>query len=212
MTIKPHIDYSWVPPQLKSLVGTLLGTLVLLLVLGLVVACMWWAAAKISGNFFIAQGRGGIAILSCLLAATLVTALPMAVTWGTGLDAIPQGVSVTAAPDGQIGAGYGPGSPLAAQVGAGAAQSLGEAHAQSDAAGKAWGEAKSKASHGDIPGAAGSAVQAGKAAADSVIDDLKAGVQIVRKQGVAKTLLQGYQAIRDKAGQTIGWLAGKVGL
>ncbi|MEK0217089.1 hypothetical protein [Bifidobacterium mongoliense] len=202
--ISPHIDYSWVPDDLRRFVAGMLATLLIVAVICFVLAVVWWLAAKVSGNFFVQNGRGGMAIISVVIASVLVVSLPAGVLWGTSINPTPRGMATNGAPASAYGSQYGANSPLAKKYGADAAQSLGSAQQHQQQGQQALKDAGKKLRNGDVLGAAGAAIDAGKNGMQSTLDNLKAGVQAMNHKGFGNVLRDGWNAITNKAVHTFG--------
>ncbi|MCI1218502.1 hypothetical protein [Bifidobacterium crudilactis] len=191
--MNPHIDYSWVPPQLSGFLSGMLATLVTVLVILLIVAVLWWVAAKLSGNFFIDQGRAALAIIAILVAASLIVSLPAAVTWGSRINPTPDGIAA-----GSTARGTDTG---ASQASSNTRAKNRSADASLSQAGKEAGRAATSLGKGDLGAAAKSAVTALKDAASGLAGKLSAGLGVISDVGAGNLLKAGAAALRDKAGQ-----------
>jgi hypothetical protein len=203
--MNPHIDYSWVPPQLSGFLSGMIATLVTVLVILLIVAVLWWVAAKLSGNFFISQGRAGLAIIAILVAASLIVSLPAAVTWGSRIDPTPDGIAAAGSTARGTDTGTGQASANTRAKNRSADASLSKAGKEANRAAKSLGK-------GDLGAAAKSAVTALKDAASGLTGKLSAGLGLISDVGVGNLLKAGAEALRDKAGQLTSqawaWLTG----
>lgn len=202
--INPQLDFSWVPPELTAFVNMMLGTFIVMLVIGLMVACVWLIASKVSGNFFIENGRAGIAILCTLMAATCLASLPAGLTWGDSLNTIGSGITLNADAASSDTAN----SPLAGEIGSAAARSAAGAQAQGAQAKKNMRDAGKRLKSGDIMGAVGSAAKAVGNAAKGVTDTVTAGVQTASHMGVVGTLKLGWTAIGQQVSSWWSSLSG----